>query len=646
MTRSGGGPYVAFRRKVAKSPTSPWWSRPSLIAAKMEGISVGIRCSLLALLAYLFLRVAVWDPSEFPLSQLTEGTEYDYIVVGAGSAGCVLANRLSEDANATVLLIEAGSTDTKPEIHVPIAYPNLQLSEVDWQYTTIPQKDACQSMDGRKSAWPRGKTLGGSSSINAMVYTRGNPADYDRLAQMGAEGWSYEEVLPYFKKSEDFGTDGEASYHGFGGPLSVQKAKFVTPVARAFVEGGKELGYNEIDYNGKSQIGFSLTQQTVKDGQRHSTARAFLHPVRDRANLFVVTGQSVRRVAFEGERATGVYVVPTEEYRTGKERLVRARREVILSAGAIDSPKILLLSGIGPEEHLREAKGVTLKKDLPVGQNLQDHLMVPLTVVTSDVPIDVGLSFNEPAIKSIRTLVNYLLFKSNVMSVSLLEAHAFLHSGMDEETERPDIHIQLLGGTVNNDLLPIYRLSLDTAANLWGLELYEDIAITGFVVVPGLLHPKSVGAIRLDTARGPLEPPLINPNYLSHPDDVEVLLRGVRIAQRLVNSSAYQSLTSSWRVRLNKERVWPHPMDSDDFWRWYIRQTTLTIYHPVGTCKMGGASDPSAVVNPRLKVRGFDNLRVVDASIFPELVSGNTNAPVIMVAEKAADMIKEDNRSL
>ena len=612
----------------------------------MAAAVVRAKSAFWLLLAYLSLKIASWDPSKYPLSKLTE-KEYDYIIVGAGSAGCVLANRLSENSNVTVLLLEAGGLDSKTEIEVPLAYPVLQLSEVDWQYTTVPQKAACLAMKDHKSRWPRGKVLGGTSSINALVYTRGNRADYDRWKKMGAEGWGYDDVLPYFKKSEDYrGRGGDEGYHGYGGPLTVEDARYVSLASHMFVEAGKELGYKELDYNGKSQEGFSITQRTIRDGKRCSTAKAFLHPVRDRENLFVVVGKSVRRLDFERDRATGVYVVNADEYTTGTEELIRARKEVILSAGSVSSPQILLLSGIGPEEHLKEAK-VPLRKDLPVGQNLQDHIMVPIGFNAPDVPVMSGFTITRALAESWSSILKYLFLGTGPLSTTPLEAHGFVYSGMEAEDQGPDLHLLFTAtGSANSKDLDMFGIEMEAVAQMFGDyiadNLRESRIVTAYNFLSGLLHPKSVGEVKLDTEHL-LGPPLIYANYLSHPDDVTVILKGLRILQKLANTSAFDMLNSRGAKPAVVNATSPYPYDSDEFWEWFIRHCPLTIYHPVGTCKMGGLDDVTTVVDPRLRVKGFQNLRVVDASIMPELPSGNTNAPAIMIAEKAADMIKEDS---
>ncbi len=568
---------------------------------------------------------------------------FDYVIVGGGSAGCVLANRLSEDPNVTVLLIEAGGRDTLKEIHIPLRFTQVQYNpDVDWNYKTIPQKEACGSLKYEKSAWPRGKVLGGSSSINAMVYTRGNKADYDSWEKMGAEGWGYKDILPYFKKSENYvGSDVEEEYHGFEGPMTITKASYVTPVARAFVNAGVELGYSELDYNGKSQVGFSLTQNTIDYGTRQSAATAFLHPVRDRTNLYVLLKHSVRSLKIEKDRVVGVYVVRTEEYKTGVERVIKAEKEVILSAGAINTPKILILSGIGPKDHLSNLN-IPLNKDLPVGENLQDHLMIPYPIILKDVPVDSGVTFTQTHSESYSSLLKYFLLGDGPLSSSAAEAQGFVHSGLNKEEDGPDIQMILFTTPLNDNLFNIFSFALQGVNQLWGLELLTGDEMSGYTLFAGLLHPKSVGKILLDSARSPLENPWINPNYLAESDDVEVLLRGLRLAQKMVGTEAmhpYMGETPS------RHATSSYPYDSDEFWRWYIKRATLTIYHPVGTCKMGRVSDPTSVVDPRLKVKGFKNLRVVDASIMPKIVSGNTNAPVTMIAEKAADMIKEDNKN-
>ena len=607
-------------------------------------MAVLFRCMLWVLLAHQALLAAIWHPGKLPSSTLD--SEYDYVVVGGGSAGCVLASRLSENPNITVLLLEGGDSDTKLEIHVPLAYVDLQLSEVDWAEQTVPQTHACRGLEGGRARWPRGKTLGGSSSINAMIYTRGNREDFDRWAALGAEGWSYQEILQYFKESEDFrGTGGKSEFHGTGGPLTVSHAtQYRTRAARSFVEGVRKLGYPEVDYNGRSQLGVSFGQFTIRDGRRWSTAQAFLHPaVRDRQNLHVVTGKSVRSLSFapnDTPTVDGVHVVDTGEYSSGQEVVVRARREVILSASTVGTTKILLLSGIGPRAHLEEV-GILVRADLPVGENLQDHVMVPLGYVAPDIPIDDTISLTEDHARSVSSLLQYTATRSGPLSVSPTEAHAFLDSGVEDERQAPDLDIIFIGGKAAPKHLKNINLSQDEARRMFGENATEELSIVGYSFLPTLLHPTSRGTIRLNKT-SPLSMPLIDPNYLSDQRDVDVLLQGIRFVQKIANSSAFDFFNSQGAKNTVIDFGSTHPRDSDDYWRDYIRHLTLTQYHPVGTCRMGQVDNHATVVDSRLRVKGVRNLRVADASVMPEVTSGNTNAPVIMIAEKASDMIKED----
>ncbi|QDL06754.1 choline dehydrogenase [Brasilonema octagenarum UFV-E1] len=507
-------------------------------------------------------------------------TNYDYIVIGAGSAGCVVANRLTEDCDTTVLLLEAGNPATKPEIQIPAQCFSLIGSEVDWGYVSEPEP----YLKGRKMFCSRGKVLGGSSSINFMMYIRGNPQDYDRWQELGNPGWSYLDLLPYFKKSEHQ-QRGASEFHGVDGELSVTDLMSPAVVSQRFVDACVSKGYNyNPDFNGVQQEGVGLYQLTVKDGKRHSAAAAFLLPIFHRPNLTVVTGALVTKLLVEGTRCVGV-----EYLHEGTLHQVRVNQEVILSAGAFDSPKLLMLSGIGTAEHL-QAMGISVVADLPgVGQNLQDHI---LTCVVQEATQDI-----HPAITS-----------------NGIEAGLFLHSKGNVETA-PDL--QFFFGPIQF-LSPGYTPA--------------DFGFTGAVCLTRL---ENIGSVSLRSP-DPKDPPTIRMNYLQSQADVQKLVEGVKLIRQLFQSNAFDDFRG--------EEIAPGShVQSDAALEAYIRDTCSTVWHPVGTCKMG--IDSMAVVDPQLRVHGIQGLRVVDASIMPTITTGNTNAPTIMIAEKAADSIKAERTS-
>ena len=530
---------------------------------------------------------------------------FDYVIVGGGSAGCVLANRLSEDRDVTVCLLEAGPPDRHPMIHMPIGILWMMRSKVlNWNFYTQPEAQ----MGGRRMFWPRGRTLGGSSSSNAMCYLRGHPADYDQWAALGNPGWSFADVLPYFKRSQNQ-ERGESAYHGVGGPLNVADLRSPSQLTEVFVNAGIEAGlaYN-IDFNGDNPEGVGPFQVTQKDGRRCSTARGYLAPVRARPNLTVITDAHATKVAIEQHRAVAV------DYRHyGRMQRVTANREIILSAGAIQSPRLLMLSGVGDRQHLQQA-GVEAVHHLPgVGQNLQDHLDVIL-VQACRLPVSYGITWRN-VLRGGIDLYRYLAAGRGMFTTNGAEGCA-VASSMPEEA-LPDLQFHFSPGKLRKHALDLPFLCGD-----------------GYSLHVCNLRPKSRGEIRL-SGPDPLSPPVIHANYLTHPEDLQHMVRGVKLARRILAAPAF--------ARYRGDEIVPgSAVSSDEDICQFIRDSAETIYHPVSTCKMG--SDPQAVVDARLCVHGVDSLRVVDASIMPTLVGGNTNAPTVMIAEKVADLIKAARR--
>uniref|UniRef100_A0A1A9VSI3 Glucose-methanol-choline oxidoreductase N-terminal domain-containing protein n=1 Tax=Glossina austeni TaxID=7395 RepID=A0A1A9VSI3_GLOAU len=567
------------------------------------------------------------------------GLEYDFIIVGAGAAGCALANRLSENPQWQVYLLEAGGLESI--IHqVPAMAGFLQGTHSNWGYRSEPQQFSCWGMYGNQCALPRGKILGGTSSINFMIYNRGNKHDFDRWSEAGGEGWSYREVLPYFLKSENARLKGleNSPYHNHTGPLSVQDVAYRSNIVKAYIKAAQQAHHNYNDYNGESQLGVSYVQANIKDGRRHSAFKAYIEPIRnERKNLHILTTARVTKILInpDSKRAFGVRFLYGNSLYT-----IRARKEVILSAGAFNSPQLLMLSGVGPRDNL-EAIGIKIIKELPVGKLLYDHMChFGPTFVTNTTDQTIFTADVNP-----RIVTAFLSGQGNtkLSSIGGVEALTFTKvNGSSEPADVPDVEIITIAGSFASDGGTALLQGANIRSNIYNevYKLLADAHQDHFTFLVMQFHPKSVGRLWLHN-RDPLEWPRINPNYFQQPEDVEVLLKGIKETLRIAKMPALKRLGARLHA-IKLPGCESHVFGSDEYWRCSIRTLSYTLHHQVGTCRMGSDSDNTTVVNSQLKVHGIQGLRVVDTSIIPFPPTAHTNAMAFMIGEKASDMIRAD----
>ncbi|CAB3370681.1 Hypothetical predicted protein [Cloeon dipterum] len=601
---------------------------PSGTAPSMSGVSGALLTSLIGSL--LSGACDIGNPDDYPLDTNTQMSEFDFVIVGAGAAGSVLATRLTEStcANFTVALLEAGG-NPPPDSDVPGLSHTLQMTDADWQYKTEPQTNAFQGLEGNRCLWPRGKALGGSTVLNAMIYVRGHKNDYDNWVAKGNPDWDYASVLPYFKRSEDIKVAGlqNSMYHASGGPLPVSNFEEWPPIFQAMLQSAVQTGSRLTDVNGAQQAGFNKAQVTASHSVRFNAAKAFLKGAKARENIHVFKHAQATKVIFEGARAVGVEFV-----KNGQVRTLRARQEVILSAGAINSPQLLMLSGVGPVDHLNDLN-ISVVHNLPgVGRNLQDHSRF------------MGATFSVPKENnSVDPVFQYFQSRSGRLSTTgALSLTGFI-STIFKSRNYPDVQMHFEGpfsDARNVDVgSKIYGLTQESKETLFRPLLKENRDV--YIMEPILLRPKSRGWIQLQSSN-PTVAPKIFANFFEHEEDVETLARGAMWS--LAMSQAKPLIAQG--ARLNTAKLpgcSQFPFLSFTYWKCAVRHTAATTYHPAGTCKMGPAEDALAVVDAELRVHGVKGLRVVDASIMPDIVSGNTMAPVYMIAEKAVDLILNSN---
>ncbi|CAG9824318.1 unnamed protein product, partial [Phaedon cochleariae] len=576
----------------------------------------------------------------YPSTASGQNATYDFIVVGSGPTGSVIANRLTEDGRWSVLLLESGD-EAGVITNPPVFAGAIEFTKYNWEYRSEPQEGFCRGcIDGRMQ-YPHGNVMGGSSTINYMMYTRGNKLDYDRWAAMGNPGWSYDEILPYFLKSEDAHIAiRDDRYHQEGGYLGVSDVPYRSKVSGVYIEAAEEAGHPYVDYNGARQLGVSYIQTTTKDGRRSFAEKAFIRPVRQRSNLRVQTKCRVSKILIDQATATARGV---EYISRGRTHEAFANKEVILSAGVLNSPQVLMLSGIGPKDHL-DSLGIPVLRDLPVGRQLYDHASYPGLVFTLNESI---------AIHQISSLLNPLtytdyLFRGRgfLTTIGGVEAITFFKSNVstDPDPSYPDMELFFVGGSLATDFGLYYRKKFNVPPRIFNKIFLPLIFTPTYQIFPLLIHPKSVGYIEL-RSKNPMDSPRFYTNYFSDPEnhDVKTFIAGIREAQRISQSPALQKYAATL-VSTPVPGCESITFNTDQYWECCLRTIIGSEYHQTATCRMGPQGDPQAVVDARLRVHGINKLRVADTSVIPITISGHTVAPAYMIGEKGADIIKEDHR--